>query len=67
MKVKMVVNIQYIVSDWLMGKMATVEKPASGTFEILEVDVRGDEIYIRGHHTPWISQDNFTLEYETET
>lgn len=61
----MIVTIEYIVTDWLMGKMATVEKPASGTFEIIAVDVRSDGIYIRGHHTPWISQHEFTLEYET--
>ena len=66
----MIVTIEYIVADWLMGKMATVEKPASGTFEIIAVETRhvpgrGDIIYIRGHHTPWISQDEFTIEYET--
>ncbi len=63
----MVVSIEYIVEDWLLGKMATVETPSTGTFEIIAVETRfipdkGYIIYIRGHHTPWISQDEFTIE-----
>ena len=63
MNVKMIVNVEYIVEDWLIGKMATVEKPSTGTFEIIATEVRSDGIiYIRGHHTPWISQNEFTIE-----
>lgn len=69
--VKMTVTVDYIIADWLIGKMATVEKPASGTFEIIAVETRPDMsvgkgyiIYIRGHHTPWFSQDEFTIEKE---